>query len=650
VIPGQTELPAMTTQSDTSFHHLPDDKQFKQLVDGIADYAIYMLTLDGHVMSWNAGAQRIKGYLPQEIIGQHFSVFYIDEDQALGLPTMALQSVLTDGKFDAEGWRVRQDGSRFWASVVIDPIRSESGELLCFAKITRDISERKAVQETLRDSEQRFRLLVQGVTDYAIYMLSPTGEITNWNAGAARIKGYTHDEVVGTNYSRFYTDADRQAGMPAQALRTAAKVGRYEQEGWRVRKDGSTFWAHVVIDAIHDEQGTLVGFAKITRDITEKMLAADALSRANAELFQSQKMEAIGQLTAGIAHDFNNLLGVLGCSVDVLAMQMTDGENAVLAQSMKRAVQRGAALTEQLLTFARQQPLKVEHHNLNTVIGGFESVLRRASTSAIHFEFKLSPRLHTVLIDAACFEATLLNLIVNARDAMPQGGSLVLATDNAEIGEREMGALTAGSYVKVTVTDTGTGMSQEVAARAFEPFFTTKEVGKGTGLGLSQAYGFIAQSGGAVSLKSKIGQGTTFTIYLPAVAISPVDSDRDAHESIDTVLIVEDEPDLLRAAAVLFRHLGFEVVTAGNGKDAIEILEREEHIDILFADVMMPNGMSGVQLACVTRERWPAIKVILASGYPSSTLHTQHGDLNDFAFIGKPYGLSEVAKKLRAIA
>jgi PAS domain S-box-containing protein len=488
------------------------------------------------------------------------------------------------------------------------------------------------------------------VTDYAIYMLSPVGEITNWNAGAQRIKGYSRDEVVGTNYSRFYTEADRAAGLPQQALLTAARVGRYEQEGWRVRKDGSTFWAHVVIDVIYDEQGTLVGFAKITRDITEKMLAADALSRANAALFQSQKMEAIGQLTAGIAHDFNNLLGVLGCSVDVLAMQLTEGENAVLMQSMKRAVQRGALLTQQLLTFARQQPLKVEHHNLNTIIGGFEAVLRRASTSSIHFEFKLSAQLRTVLIDAACFEAALLNLIVNARDAMPHGGSLGLATDNVDLGEREIGSLNAGSYVKVTVSDTGTGMPQEVAARVFEPFFTTKEVGKGTGLGLSQVYGFIAQSGGEVFLESRIGKGTTLSIYLPAIVSEESAAEPDASNSVDTVLIVEDEPDLLQAAAILFRNLGYEVITAGNGKDAINILQREEHIDILFADVMMPNGMSGVELACLTRERWPGIKVMLASGYPFLTLHSHHGNFEDFAFVSKPYGLADVAKKLRAIA
>jgi PAS domain S-box-containing protein len=640
----------MSPLNDLTIHQLPDDKRFQLLVDGIADYAIYMLTVDGYVTSWNPGAQRIKGYLPQEIIGQHFSVFYVDEDRARGTPATALQTVLTEGKFDAEGWRVRKDGTRFWASVVIDPIRNESGDLLCFAKITRDITERRVAQENLRESEQRFRLLVQGVTDYAIYMLSPVGEITNWNAGAQRIKGYSRDEVVGTNYSRFYTEADRTAGMPQQALLTAARVGRYEQEGWRVRKDGSTFWAHVVIDVIYDEQGTLVGFAKITRDITEKMLAADALSRANAALFQSQKMEAIGQLTAGIAHDFNNLLGILGCSVDVLAMQLTEGENAKLMQSMKRAVQRGALLTQQLLTFARQQPLKVDHHNLNTIIGGFEAVLRRASTSAIHFEFRLSPKLNTVSIDAACFEAALLNLIVNARDAMPHGGSLALATENAEIGEREIGSLNAGHYVKVTVTDTGTGMPQEVAARVFEPFFTTKEVGKGTGLGLSQVYGFIAQSGGEVFLESRIGKGTTITIYLPAVESAESAAELAAKNDVDTVLIVEDEPDLLRAAAMLFRNLGYEVVTAGNGKDAISILQRDEHIDVLFADVMMPHGMSGVELACLTRERWPGIKVILASGYPFLTLHEQHGNFDDFTFISKPYGLADVAKKLRAIA
>lgn len=268
----------MNNKNSPSGDALDNEGRFQLLVAGVSDYAIYMLDPEGYVSSWNTGAQRFKGYLAHEIIGRHFSTFYTDEDRAAGVPARALRTALDEGKFEAEGWRVRKDGTRFWASVVIDPIRNDAGELLGFGKVTRDITERKAAQEALRESEERFRLLVQGVTDYAIYMLSPAGNITNWNSGAERIKGYTHDEVVGTHFSRFYTEEDRAAAAPAHALATAAREKRFEKEGWRVRKDGSRFWANVVIDAIHDEQGTLIGFAKVTRDITEKKRAEEALS------------------------------------------------------------------------------------------------------------------------------------------------------------------------------------------------------------------------------------------------------------------------------------------------------------------------------------------------------------------------------------
>ncbi|RYE69279.1 MAG: PAS domain S-box protein, partial [Oxalobacteraceae bacterium] len=232
------------TQPNKSF---PEERRYQYLISGIRDYAIYMLDPSGHVSSWNAGANRFKGYLAQEILGQHFSRFYTPVDRATDLPRRALETALAQGKYEAEGWRVRKDGSRFWAHVVIDPIYNEEDTLLGFAKVTRDVTERKQAEEALRESEQRFRLLVQGVTDYALYMLSPEGVVTNWNSGAERIKGYTQDEIVGHHFSHFYTDEDRVAGVPVRALSTAAGTGRFEAEGWRVRKDGSRFWAHVII-------------------------------------------------------------------------------------------------------------------------------------------------------------------------------------------------------------------------------------------------------------------------------------------------------------------------------------------------------------------------------------------------------------------
>jgi PAS domain S-box-containing protein len=625
---------------------LTNEQRFQYLIAGISDYAIYMLDPTGVINSWNAGAQRFKGYTATEIVGRHFSNFYTPEDRASGVPARALAIALAEGKYEAEGWRVRKDGTRFWANVVIDPIHDENGTLLGFAKITRDITERKKAEDALRESEQRFRLLVQGVTDYAIYMLSPEGVVTNWNVGAERIKGYSYDEIVGSHFSRFYTEEDRTAGTPYNALRTAATVGRYESEGWRVRRDGTRFWAHVVIDAIRDEGGELLGFAKITRDLTEKKAAEDALAEANRALFQAQKMESIGQLTGGVAHDFNNLLSVLASGLELLSMNRQLTAEAKTLDSMRRAIDRGATLTQQLLAFARQQPLQPEKRNINRLITGFESVLRRAGNASIEFEFALAPQLHHALLDSARFESALLNLVVNARDAMPDGGRIVIATANVTLRERQVGTLAAGDYVRATVSDSGTGMTAETIMRAFEPFYTTKEVGKGTGLGLSQVYGFIRQSGGDVVIESELDKGTSISIYLPAV----IDDCAEFHgEATELVLIVEDEADLMDVAASLFISMGYDVVTASNSQDALTELANRD-IDILFTDIVMPNGMNGLELADYAREVYPHVKVIVASGYPPPALKLEGSDISDYTFVNKPYRLSDLARALRTVA
>jgi PAS domain S-box-containing protein len=632
---------------DPSFE-LSDAARFKLFVSGVNDYAIYMLTPDGYINSWNAGAQRFKGYAPAEIIGRHFSQFYTEEDRALDKPAKALQIALNTGKYEEEGWRVRKDGTRFWASVVIDPIRDHNGAFVGFAKITRDITEQKAAQEVLLESERRFRYLVQGVIDYAIYMISPNGVITNWNTGAERIKGYTSDEIVGSHFSRFYTDDDRNKGLPTNALQRAASEGRFENEGWRVRKDGTRFWAHVVIDAVHNDQGELIGFAKVTRDITERKEAAEALERAKEALFQSQKLEAIGKLTGGVAHDFNNLLGVLSTGVEILSTEVQSPTGIKMIDAMQRAVKRGATLTQQLLSFARRQPLRQDRYNLNTLIGRFEAVLRRAVHDGIRMELKLDPRLSPVLIDGVQFETALLNLVTNARDAMPDGGTLTLMTENVQLGQNQVDRLPAGSFIKVTVKDTGTGMTPDVAARAIEPFFTTKEVGKGTGMGLSQVYGLIQQSGGDIEIGTEAGKGTSISIFLPALAAADNDglASAETNAGNDKALVVDDEPDVLEVATELFRNLGYDVLSANNAAGAIEILKRTPDIDVLFSDVVMPD-MNGVALGQAARKLIPGITVLLASGYPAPALTGENSSIRDFHFISKPYRMAEIVKKLR---
>ncbi|MDB5774353.1 MAG: hybrid sensor histidine kinase/response regulator [Herbaspirillum sp.] len=636
----------MNGKSFSADDNLTDAQRFQLVVSSISDYAIYMLDLSGKISSWNAGAQRFKGYTAAEILGRHFSCFYTPEDQAAGFPAKTLRTVIEEGKYEGEGWRVRKDGTRFWASIVVDPIRDESGALIGFAKITRDITDRKMAQAALEASERQFQLLVQSVTDYAIYMLDTAGIVTNWNSGAARIKGYTANEVIGTHFSRFYAREDRLNGLPERALAAAAAEGRCENEGWRLRKDGTRFWAHVVIDAIRNDLGRLIGFAKVTRDITEKREAEEALQKVNAALFQSQKMEALGQLTGGVAHDFNNLLAVVSSGIDVIIVQNPTRSELKVLESMRRAIDRGATLTQQLLSFSRRQPLKIEKYNLNDLVRGFEPVLRRAGNTSIAFDVHLDAEVSPVMIDSARFETSLLNLVVNARDAMPSGGILSIQSQNIWLRDADVGNLPAGAYVKVAVVDNGTGMPPEVAARAFEPFFTTKEVGKGTGLGLSQVYGFIKQSGGDIAIDSQAGKGTSINMYLPVVE-QEGSSVRVAAAESETVLIVEDQKDLLDVAAELFRALGYDTLTANNGTEAIEVLERAGRVDILFSDVVMPNGINGLELARLTRERYPDIKIILASGYPLPALKTQNDSVDNFTFLNKPYQLSELAKKLR---
>ncbi|MEZ0171890.1 PAS domain S-box protein [Microvirga sp. TS319] len=635
-----------------------DKERFQLLVDAVTDYAIYMLDPNGIIASWNSGAQRFKGYIESEILGEHFSRFYTDEDRATNLPQRALETAAREGKFEAEGWRVRKDGTHFWAHVVIDPIWDGSGNLLGYAKITRDLTERRKVENALKESEERFRLLVQGVTDCAIYMLDPGGHVSNWNPGAERIKGYTEDEIRGQHFSRFYTDEDRATNLPQRALETAAREGKFEAEGWRVRKDGTRFWASVLIDPIYNNFGTLIGYAKITRDITERRDAQEALAQAQAALFQSQKMETVGQLTGGIAHDFNNLLTIIVNNLDLLTRNVTGARETRLIESAQRAAERGAKLTQQLLAFSRRQPLQPTLHDPNALIVGFEAVLRRACGEMVKLRLSLPSRISTISVDGAQFEAALLNLVVNARDAMPEGGDLTISLDDTVLDGPRAAAknITPGPYVRLTVRDTGCGMTKEVASRVFEPFFTTKEIGKGTGLGLSQVYGFITQSGGYIELESEPGRGTIIAMLLPSHGDGQGDpGEEDSAEAIrptrdtaGTVLIVEDEPAVLDVATEIFDSLGYDVLTASDSTQALEVLERDVPIDVLFSDVVMPNGMNGFELSRKARELRPGIKVLLASGYPMSALPSE-GFEEGVSFISKPYRWTELADKLRTL-
>jgi len=502
------------------------------------------------------------------------------------------------------------------------------------------------VQDALHASEEQFRLLVQSVTDYAIYMLSPEGLVTNWNEGARRIKGYDAEEVIGTHFSRFYTEEERREGIPMWALETARSAGRCEREGWRVRKDGSRFWAHVVIDPIFSPQGELVGFAKITRDVTERREAEESLARAREALMHAQKLEAMGKLTGGIAHDFNNLLNVIINGLDLLRLGCDRSVHLRAIESMERAASRGANLTQQLLAFARQQPLKPEQLNLSRLLSTFEAVLRRAIPSSMMLDLRVGSGLPDIVADVTQLEAAVLNLVVNARDALKGRDGCIQVSAELEAQPPADSQLAPGPYVCLRVRDDGCGMAPEVAARAVEPFFTTKEVGKGTGLGLSQVYGVMQQAKGDLRIASAPGEGTEIALYFPALAQASEEGAA-AGQRAPKVLVVDDQPELLDITLHLFKTLGYEALPANNGKEALALLQRQPDIAILFSDVVMPdlNGIELAKQACAIR---PNLFVLLASGYMNTALLDQHRDLEAFEFINKPYRLPELIKKLKA--
>jgi PAS domain S-box-containing protein len=566
------------------------DGRYRLLVESITDYAIYMLDREGRVTSWNPGAKRFKGYEADEIIGRHFSTFYTDTERAQNVPALALTEAERTGRFEREGWRVRKDGTQFWAHVVIDAIRSPEGNLVGFAKITRDLTERRAAETKLRESEEQFRLLVQSVTDYAIYMLNVDGHVASWNAGAQRIKGYAPEEIIGRHFSDFYTEADRAAGLPRIGLETATRNGRWEHEGQRVRKDGTTFWAHVVIDAIRDDLGELVGFAKVTRDVSERRNAEATLQAAQATMIRSQKLEAIGQLTGGVAHDFNNLLQVIGGNLQLLSKDIAGNARAEMrVQSALGGVARGSKLASQLLAFARRQPLEPRVVNAGRLIKNMDEMLRRALGGEIEVETVVAGGLWNSLIDPDQLENAVLNLAINARDAMNGEGRLTIEASNAFLDDeyvRQQDELSAGQYVMIAVTDTGTGIPPDILERVYEPFFTTKAEDKGTGLGLAMVYGFLKQSGGHVKIYSEVGAGTTVKLYFPREVASEDTlvgaPSADVKGGEETVLVVEDDDEVREVAVSMLTELGYRVVKARDAASALVVVDSGIPIDLIF--------------------------------------------------------------------
>jgi PAS domain S-box-containing protein len=621
------------------------ENRFRMLVDAVVDYAIYMLDPSGVITNWNTGAERMKGYTADEIIGHHFSHFYTKEDRAAGLPAVVLESARREGRYEAEGWRIRKDGSRFWASVVVDAIKNDKGHLIGFAKITRDMTERQAAQESLRESERQFRLLVGGVSDYALYMLDPQGIITNWNHGAERIKGYLSEEIVGQHFSRFYTENDRRNGMPARALHTARTEGRFEAEGWRVRKDGTMFWANVIIDPIKDDEGKLIGYAKITRDITERRNAELALQKAQAERDRAQRLEALGKLTGGVAHDFNNLLMIVSGHLQTLKRMELENPKARRAiGAIEQAAMRAESLTRQLLTFSRRQTLNPESLTLPGRLNATRTMIESLIGASIKLSVQVPDDLWPVRVDPNEFELALVNVVINARDAMPKGGVMTLSAGNVVLPDGDGTKELNGDFVAISVSDTGTGIAPDIIGKVFDPFFTTKELGKGTGLGLSQVHGFAHQSGGTVTVRSKFGSGSTITMYLPRCEQNVgavVEETECVSLRSGTALLVEDNPEVATATSLLLEQLGYKVVTAENATVALDILDRDG-IGLVVSDIVMAGEMDGLQLARKIREKQMRVPLLLVTGYAEQLNNTEPS----FTVLRKPFRLIELNRAI----
>lgn len=517
---------------------------------------------------------------------------------------------------------------------------------------SNDTGPETELAEALTD-ERRFRMLVDAVIDYAIYMLDAEGRVSNWNAGAERIKGYRPEEIIGQHFSRFYTDEDRANDEPRKALEAAARQGRFEKEGWRVRKDGTRFWANVVIDPIRAPDGTLLGFAKVTRDITERRAAQEQLERTRETLFRVQKMEAIGRLTGGVAHDFNNLLTAVIGSLELLRKRVGgDVRASTLIDNALEAAHRGTTLTQRMLAFARGQELRPEPVDLPTLVRGMTELLRRTLSSIVTVETRFPLSLGRVLADPNQLEMSLLNLAVNARDAMPKGGPLTIAAREETVTGADSGGLKPGRYVLLSVIDRGEGMDEATLGRATEPFFTTKGVGKGTGLGLSMVHGMAEQLGGQLTLDSALDAGTTATLWLPILeehrplpAIERVAPPTPPQPLLPlSILAVDDDPQVLVNTAAMLEDLGHRVTTASSARQALENLADGETFDLVITDHAMPT-MTGAQLVEEIRRRWPGLPVLLATAF----VDLPPGLAADVPKIAKPYFQHQLAHAVAAV-
>ena len=485
----------------------------------------------------------------------------------------------------------------------------------------QDQLNRKVVETNLAlDSARRhFQILIEGVVDYAIFVLDIAGRVASWNSAAQRILGYSTDEIIGKHFGIFYRPDERRAGEPNRALEMAIHHGKYDVEGWRIRKNGTPVFVTGSVTVIRNNNENLIGFANIIRDTTERRDAHEKLVEAREQLAMAQKMEAIGKLTGGIAHDFNNLLMIIGGNAQIFK-RLLDPKLPSAIEAIQTAAKHGESLTRQLLTFSRRQHLSPTVLDVTHCIRDLRPMIQSSLRGNIVYNEKIGTGVLPVKVDQAELELSIVNIAVNARDAMPNGGTFTisvghaLATQELDVDKRK------GTFVAIAFSDSGTGIPPNLLSKIFDPFFTTKEVGKGSGLGLSQVYGFAHQAGGTVKAESTVGQGTTITVYLPLsskqeIATKEMSARDNAHVQRPTVLVVDDSAEVAQVTSSLFEHLGFKTVYRDSADGALKLLEGGTKFDLVFSDIVMPGAIDGVGLAREIRSRYSDLPVILTTGY-----------------------------------
>jgi PAS domain S-box-containing protein len=601
-----------------------------------------VIDFDGAIHSANPAWERMLGWQEHELKRMNVAdLRHPDDAVAAQVERGRLAGGLAQTRMEN---RFRhKDGSWRWFSWTL----ATEGSLIYV--IGRNITADKHIAQRVHDSERDFRTLVDAVTDYAIFRLTPDGTVASWNAGAERAKGYRAHEIIGENFRRFYTPEDQADGLPERALAQAAREGRVEIEGWRVRKDGTRFWANVVMDAIYDDDGQLSGFAKITRDITERREAQVVLERTQEQLAQAHKMEALGQLTGGIAHDFNNMLMVVGGYSQFLKQRLSEPKDKRAIDAIEFATSRAESLTRQLLTFSRRQSLNRTTVRLADCFAGFRDILATTAKGNVNLDIAIADGIWPVTIDVNEFEIAIINLIVNARDAMPKGGRLRIAARNETMEGHNPAEPLRGEFVAIEVIDEGVGIAPEILSKVFDPFFTTKGVNQGTGLGLSQVYGFAHQAGGTVKVASEVGAGTRVTIYLPRAreAVTGAAEEHGAgpvggHE---TVLLVEDHAEVQAIAATMLEELGYTVITADSATQALDVLDGDDGIDLVLSDIVMPGPLDGIGLAHRIGKDHPGVKVLLTTGYSKEASDPR----SPFPVLRKPYQLPAMARAVRHV-